>query len=241
MESREGTSDSLTGSEPVYFPRGRGNRGTANRRGRGGGRGGNASQASCYVCGADGHLGQDCPRQTEMNAAAAAGQSSTETSLGDQPHAGKIREVYGDLMTSTDPLCHCVSACMAMGKGIAVLFHQRFGGVDDLKRQNVGVGGVAVLHRDSRHVYYLVTKPRFSDKPTYETLRSSLTAMRQHMEAHGETRLSMPELGCGLDGLTWPRVKQLILEVFHQSPALITVFHFKPARQMWTRKGVFAE
>jgi hypothetical protein len=155
---------------------------------------------------------------------------------------GQIIEVYGDLMTATDSLCHCVSACMAMGKGIAVLFRQAFGQVDVLKNQRVGVGGVAILQdpERGRFIYYLVTKPKYSDKPTYDTLAASLTAMREHMLAHGITSVSMPELGCGLDGLQWPAVLELLQVVFGQTGFTLKVYHFKPAQQMWAKRASYA-
>ena len=46
-------------------------------------------------------------------------------------------EVQGDLFTCppTDGLVHCVSRDLRMGKGIAVLFKKKFGGVEELKKQ----------------------------------------------------------------------------------------------------------
>ena len=41
--------------------------------------------------------------------------------------SSQIRDVDGDLMTSSESLCHCVSECLNMGKGIAVLFKQKYG------------------------------------------------------------------------------------------------------------------
>ncbi len=35
----------------------------------------------------------------------------------------------------------------------------------------VGPGGVAVLKRGGRYIYYLVTKERYFEKPTYDMLR----------------------------------------------------------------------
>jgi O-acetyl-ADP-ribose deacetylase (regulator of RNase III) len=227
---------------PAGFPPGRGQGTPAGRvRGRRG-RGGPA-EAGCYVCGESGHLATECPnRAANAEAAGAPDSEPVPTTL---PAGGQLLEVYGDLMTSDDALCHCVSACMAMGKGIAVLFNQRFGRISELKSQNVGVGGVAVLQdgegSSKRWIYYLVTKPRYYDKPTYETLHASLAQMRRHMEAHNVTRVSMPELGCGLDGLRWAQVRHLLITVFGDMPGVaITVYHFKPAKQMYTRKERFA-
>lgn len=39
----------------------------------------------------------------------------------------------GDLFESRDSLAHCVSECLAMGKGVATGFKELFGGVNDLK------------------------------------------------------------------------------------------------------------
>ena len=91
----------------------------------------------------------------------------------------KFSEVKGDLFSClpTSSLAHCVSEDMAMGKGVAVLFKKEFGGVGELKAQGTAIypmwislliytgqlfaagvkpGGVAVLKRKDRHVYYLV-------------------------------------------------------------------------------------
>lgn len=221
-------------------------RGLGTRGGRGGatpgGRGVVAPPAptggiTCYVCGVNGHLGDTCPNRDKMVDPDLASAATKVTPL---DCGGQITELYGDLMTSPDSLCHCVSACLAMGKGIAVLFKQAFGRVDELKAQKVGVGGVAVLDAGPRFIYYLITKPRYFDKPTYDTLAASLVCMREHMTATGTKAISMPELGCGLDGLEWPQVHALLRQVFEGSGIHITVYHFKPATQMWAKKANYA-
>ena len=49
----------------------------------------------------------------------------------------QIKEVKGDLFSCSDSssLAHCISADCGMGKGIAVLFKKKFGGVQELKDQ----------------------------------------------------------------------------------------------------------
>ena len=208
----------------------------------------------------------------------------------------RVVHVNGDLMgarSHTPAICHCVSECLAMGKGIAVLFKSEFGRVDELKAQNVGVGGVAVLdvregpsncgsaddnktsstgkhqttmldfigHTKSssddlassakstgqtaiptpaassstvvsihtpptlsmesplRYVYYLITKPRYFHKPTYNDLRLSLRAMFEHMVAHEVPHVAMPEIGCGLDMLQWPQVEAILKEEMDRAVA----------------------
>lgn len=83
-------------------------------------------------------------------------------------------EVRGDLFDcpKTAALAHCVSEDMAMGKGIAKEFKKRFAGKTDLIDQGkieitnsnavpristgIKTGGVAVLEREGRYIFYLV-------------------------------------------------------------------------------------
>lgn len=102
-----------------------------------------------------------------------------------------------------------------------------FGGIAELKKQEAQVGGVAVLSRDDRFVYYLITKEHYYDKPTYQTLRQSLEAMRNHILLNDVKFLAMPRIGCGLDGLQWPKVNELIKEVFQDVEMEITVWTFR--------------
>lgn len=97
----------------------------------------------------------------------------------------------------------------------------------ELKKQNAQVGGVAVLSREDRFVYYLITKEHYYDKPTYQTLHQSLEAMRNNVMLNDVKSLAMPRIGCGLDGLQWPKVKDLIEEVFREVDIQITVWTFK--------------
>ena len=111
-----------------------------------------------------------------------------------------------------------------MGKGIAIQFSERFGRVDEIKRQVVKVGGVAILKVKERYVYNLVTKEKYYEKPTMRALRLSLQEMRKHMEENSVTSIAMPKIACGLDLLDWRQVKILIEEVFEGSSIAIVVY-----------------
>lgn len=257
-----------------------------------------AAAAKCYKCGAKGHIGADC------TTSAAQPPSMEDAKVEQLPGGSVLREVYGDLLSSPDSICHCVSECLAMGAGIAVLFKQSFGRVEELKGQQVKVGGVATLDITSpatatasasapavpkqpeatpsapqdrvtdelladanvntsasasaaavagavaavaaspvaarRYAYYLVTKPRYFHKPSYGTLGQSLAAMFDHMAANGIKRVAMPELGCGLDGLEWSRVRDLVANQISGKGIEVTVYHYKPAVRLYGRGGTFA-
>jgi O-acetyl-ADP-ribose deacetylase (regulator of RNase III) len=114
-----------------------------------------------------------------------------------------------------------------MGKGIAAEFKKRFNGVKELKAQDRKVGQAAVLKTDQKKVYYLVTKERYYQKPTYESLRSSLLVMKTLMVSAGEREIAMPRIGCGLDRLCWEEVYAILKEIFETTNIRVWVYTLK--------------
>lgn len=126
-------------------------------------------------------------------------------------------------------LAHCISADFVMGKGIASQFNRRFDLKAALKRaypqyvrrwREEEIGGSCL---PEGRVFSLVTKERWMQKPTYDSLRRALEQMRAQCEERGVRRLAMPRIACGLDGLEWARVRAMIEEVFGGTQMEITV------------------
>jgi O-acetyl-ADP-ribose deacetylase (regulator of RNase III) len=146
-----------------------------------------------------------------------------------------IREEQRDLFTvPTDYiLVHCISADLAMGAGIAKEFTRR--GVkaklqrdyqDDI--EDIEVGDCLVSDAtDWRCEFSFVTKEKYWQKPTYETMRMALEDAKDLCEEtirNGYTmKLAMPRIGCGLDRLQWVKVKEIIEEVFADTDVEILV------------------
>ncbi|XP_078453171.1 ADP-ribose glycohydrolase OARD1 isoform X2 [Lampetra planeri] len=151
----------------------------------------------------------------------------TDAALTAQAGEFSISEVQGDLFScpANQALAHCISADCRMGAGIAKMFKATFSGTQELLNQAKKVGEVAVLERNGRFIYYLVTKERAFHKPTYPDLENSLRAMKQHCESHGVTAVSMPRIGCGLDKLQWDKVKWMMEKVFRGSGIKFTVYY----------------
>uniref|UniRef100_A0A8C8JEI6 Macro domain-containing protein n=1 Tax=Oncorhynchus tshawytscha TaxID=74940 RepID=A0A8C8JEI6_ONCTS len=142
----------------------------------------------------------------------------------------RLRHVKGDLFSCREDevLAHCISEDCRMGAGIAVKFKKQFSGVDELKKQIYIIkkvpGQCAVLKRNKRFVYYLITKEKYSHKPTYDNLRQSLEDMKSHCLQNGVTGISMPRIGCGLDRLSWDKVEEMLKQVFQPTDISITVY-----------------
>ena len=140
------------------------------------------------------------------------------------PNFGILKEVIGDIFESEEALCHCVSKDFRMSKGIAKVFREKFKKTEQLKKSNTGVGDVAIIKHEGRYIYNLVTKERYFHKPTYTNLKKSIKRMKEHAVKNGIDRMSMPKIGCGLDGLEWEMVKEIIKETFYECSTHITVF-----------------
>ena len=144
-----------------------------------------------------------------------------------------LLEVKGDIFQLTkydEAMAHCVSEDMEMGAGIALKFRDMMSG-DDLKEllsQKRKVGEVAILRPEGRgsFIYNLVTKERYYQKPTYESLTQSLYCMKTHCLENYVDTIAMPQIGCGLDKLDWVCVQNILKEVFMNTSVTIKIFSF---------------
>ena len=143
----------------------------------------------------------------------------------------EFREEKRDLFSVPDDyyLAHCISADFAMGKGIVVEFNRRFDMknklrahypdyLDQWQREKKRSGCIL-----AGRVFNLITKERYFQKPTYETLRGALECMKALCVQKGVRRAAMPVIGCGLDRLAWEQVSAVIQDVFSDTGIEILV------------------
>jgi O-acetyl-ADP-ribose deacetylase (regulator of RNase III) len=128
-------------------------------------------------------------------------------------------EETGDIFDLQDYCyAHCVSSCFTMGKGIAKIFKDRYGKVDQLKEQlsnkNNKVGEVCWLENENNKIYYLVTKDKYYNKPTYKSITQSLLNLKSLIIQHKVDKLAMPKIACGLDQKKWSIVRSIIIDIF---------------------------
>lgn len=140
-----------------------------------------------------------------------------------------ITEVQQDLFTVPQGyyLAHCISGDYALGAGIAKKFneiynmrfklHKNYPIPDGEKFDNVG----RALLIDN--VFNLVTKNRYFEKPTYDTLRETLEDMKYQCDDLDINKLAMPRIAAGLDRLDWEQVKEIIDEVFEDTDIQVVI------------------
>lgn len=141
------------------------------------------------------------------------------------------KEEIRDLFSVSDDyyLAHCISADFGMGKGIVVEFNKKF----DMKHklQSKYPDFINEWHHKrwkyncilEDRVFNLVTKERYFQKPTYESLYGSLNLMKSICVQRDIHKIAMPIIGCGLDGLEWKEVSKMIIEVFESTDIEILV------------------
>lgn len=138
-----------------------------------------------------------------------------------------IKEEYCDLFEKKSEywLAHCISSDFALGKGIAIQFNKHFNMKNKLRTEfsPLWEGKGYCLISEGTTVFNLVTKKRYYDKPTYETLNQSLLSMKQQAELRNVTKIAMPIIGCGLDKLEWERVKIILNDIFDETGIEIIV------------------
>lgn len=110
-------------------------------------------------------------------------------------------------------LVHCISADKALGAGIAKEIEKRFKVKSKLKEticwDGFGEPTFTAIN-ENFWIVNLVTKWRYFDKPTYETIEEALRESRPFVRSIKGVKIVMPKIGCGLDGLYWNRVKEII-------------------------------
>lgn len=123
-------------------------------------------------------------------------------------------------------LAHCISADFGMGKGIAVQFNERYNLkqylIKNFVKDNWCGKGYSIPVKDYQ-VFNLVTKKKYSDKPTYQTLKQSLINMKNYAVSNNINTIAMPIIGCGLDKLDYTKVRKMIAEVFSNTEIKIIV------------------
>lgn len=141
------------------------------------------------------------------------------------------KEETRDLFTVPEDyyLAHCISADFGMGQGIVLEFNERF----DMKRRlRTLFDGYLdeFLEYDYKSdclmippVFNLITKERYWQKPTYETMRGALEMMRKLALKNKVKKIAMPIIGCGLDKLKWNKVSEIIKDVFKNTDIEILV------------------
>lgn len=133
-----------------------------------------------------------------------------------------------DFKNTEYKFAHCISKDYKLGAGIAKQFCKHFNMRNRLINSiNEGIKPKVPGCVFIDPVFNLITKDRYFHKPTYDSLSGSLYEMKQLSIDMNINKIVMPQIGCGLDGLKWSKVKKIIYEHFNDLDIEIVVCCFK--------------
>lgn len=122
---------------------------------------------------------------------------------------------------------HCIATDLQWGAGIAPVMMKQFKASSKWRKNtnatvyNVGDIGVDVSNKGV--MITLFTKSHTHGRPSYQAMEQCLVNLREWMIVHNKTKLAIPKIGCGLDGLVWPMVGAIINRVFQETDIVIEV------------------
>ena len=118
-------------------------------------------------------------------------------------------------------LAHGISRDLNFKVGLPALFEKSYNLKEKLtdKYDEIELGEAYLVD----NVYSLVVKDSSYDSPDRDVLMDALINLRDQMESNKVTKLAIPKLCCGRNGLDWDDVKAMIGFAFGDSDVQILV------------------
>lgn len=123
-------------------------------------------------------------------------------------------------------IAHCISADLKMSKGIALDIKNTYGDTTNiLSKLNPQLGHVLTTRINNKLIYHLITKEKFYQKPTINTIKTALANLKTCMIINNNFNLSIPKLASDLDNCNWTMIKQLIYAEFQNTDIELIICH----------------
>jgi O-acetyl-ADP-ribose deacetylase (regulator of RNase III) len=141
--------------------------------------------------------------------------------------------VKGDIFKSpAQVITNTVNCVGVMGKGVALEFKNRYPQMfNDYKAKcdqgHVKPGQPYLWEDNSTQILNFPTKRDWRDNSLLQDIEDGLKYLAGSYERMGLQSIAMPALGCGLGGLKWSEVQQLILKHLGSIPDL-DVYVYEP-------------
>lgn len=128
---------------------------------------------------------------------------------------------------------HCIASDLRWGAGIAPILIKEFDAVSQCRYKDDGgevtekltAPGILPVTTSKGTFVNLLTKENTYGKPTHSNVVVALSKLFIFMKEHNYTKLAMPKIGCGLDGLEWEKVSDYIKSIFGPSDIDVTIMY----------------
>ncbi|MEK6704063.1 MAG: macro domain-containing protein [Planctomycetota bacterium] len=149
-----------------------------------------------------------------------------------------IEDAQGNLLNAeAEALVNTVNCVGVMGKGIALQFKQAYPEMNKAyekacERGEIVPGRVQMWPTGAlsgpKYIINFPTKREWFRKSSYGDIQSGLVSLVAEIRRLGITSIAVPPLGCGNGGLSWAKVRPMIVEAFAVIPE-VRVLLFAPA------------
>ncbi len=142
-----------------------------------------------------------------------------------------IHFVKGNMFESdADALVNTVNTVGVMGAGVALAFKKQYPkNFSEYKiacdNGELKTGSILVVkENDGKTIINFPTKQHWKNGSEYEYIESGLKALRNELDKGNIRSIAIPPLGCGLGGLQWTKVKEMIEKELGSSETIINVY-----------------
>jgi len=134
-----------------------------------------------------------------------------------------IEHHQGDLLTSDcEAIAHGCNCFNTMGAGIAKQIKMRYPMAYEADCETIAgdkekLGDFSIAFENDRMIFNLYTQYNMGRDLSYPALESSLRKLKNSLDFVDENQnlvLGLPRIGCGIAGGDWPRVEEIINNVF---------------------------
>lgn len=143
---------------------------------------------------------------------------------------GVTREEQRDLfqVPSGYSLVHCIAEDLEAPAGTARVFQKKFGRLRELRNRAPRLGTTLALKDGNRYLYHLVTRRQYSETSNYRAMWDALQDLRRQVLSRGVKKLAMPKLECGMGGLDWRTVRNMVEHIFKGLDLDVLVCSYHP-------------
>ena len=144
------------------------------------------------------------------------------------PHPPRevVKYATGNFMESSSSLVFSVSGDMRFKSSPVTDFVVRYSHLRPTENSVNRVGGMLVYwdSEQSRYIYLLITREKYTDVAKYDDLKSGLREMSAHVALKGVTYFAMPRIGVVDDRLEWTNVAICLETIFQDVYCTLIVY-----------------
>lgn len=137
---------------------------------------------------------------------------------------------HGNLLeANVDALVNAVNCVGVMGKGIALQFKKTYpenfiAYKNACDKNEVQPGKMFIFKTNNKFIINFPTKRHWKDNSNYNDIALGLKSLVNTINNLKIQSIAIPPLGCGLGGLDWNKVKNMIEHTFENSNVKIMLY-----------------